>query len=92
MEIKNIIEEFKKELFVLKNVLTFEEACFYSGLAKSTMYKLTSSCEIPHYKPKGKLIFFKKEELECWLLKNRQSTQDELESEASLYSINRKKY
>ncbi|WP_458627991.1 helix-turn-helix domain-containing protein [Winogradskyella sp. PC D3.3] len=89
---KSITQLFKNEIFVLKTVLTFEEACFYSGLAKSTMYKLTSSNEIPHYKPKGKLIFFKKEELENWLLQNRQESNENLENEALKYSLKNNKH
>ena len=53
-----------------KEVLTFEETCDYTGISRSYLYKLTSSGNIPHSKPNGKLIFFEKEKLNQWLLQN----------------------
>lgn len=50
-----------------KAVLNFEEACEYVGFKASYMYKLTSTGMIPHYKPCGKMIFFRREELEEFL-------------------------
>ena len=47
-----------------KNVLTFDEACLFTGISRSYMYKLTCGCRIPHYKPNGKNIFFNRSELE----------------------------
>jgi len=88
------MEEIKEELKGLKSlleaqaingkdVLTFEEACTYSGISKSHLYKLTSSNSIPCYKPGGKLVYFKRSELIDWLLSNRVSTQEELKKQAS---------
>lgn len=65
-----------------KEVLNFNEACQYMGLSKSTLYKKTSQSEIPHYCPSGKLIFFKRSDLDSWMLKNRRSTTQEIEAEA----------
>lgn len=50
-----------------KNVLTFSEAVKYTGFKPSYLYKLTSQGIIPHYKPTGKLLFFKRQELEEFL-------------------------
>lgn len=72
------------------NILTFEQACIFSGLSKSYLYKLTSAQKIPHYKPSGKLIYFNREELEAWLLSNRISTSEELEIRAQAYCISNK--
>ncbi|TKK71451.1 helix-turn-helix domain-containing protein [Ilyomonas limi] len=47
-----------------KEILTFEEACIYLGRSASSMYKLTSARLIPHYVPTGKLIYFKRTELD----------------------------
>ena len=33
--------------------------------------------EIPHYKPRGKMIYFAKEDLDEWLLQNYEPTVDE---------------
>ena len=42
-------------IFTTKRVFTFQEACMYIGVSESMLYKLTSSKEIPHYKPRGKI-------------------------------------
>lgn len=73
-----------------KEVLTLNEACQYSGLSKSKMYKHTSSGQIAFYKPEGKFIYFKRTELEEWLLRNRHSSKVELEIEANRH-LSRKK-
>ncbi|RKQ42913.1 AlpA family transcriptional regulator [Roseivirga pacifica] len=67
----NQLEELvKRSTINTKNVLTVEEAVEYTGLAKSSLYKLTANKSIPHYKPIGKRIYFRRTELEEWMLKN----------------------
>ena len=61
-------------IFTTKRVFTFQEACMYIGVSESMLYKLTSSKEIPHYKPRGKMVYFAKEELDEWLLQNYEPT------------------
>lgn len=68
-----------------KVVLTFEEACEYTGFTKSYMYKLTSARKIPHSKPNGKKIFFHKMQLDKWLLGNPVATNEQINAEASTY-------
>lgn len=68
-----------------KEVLTFDEACAYSGLSKSAMYKHTMNATVPCYRPTGKLVYFNRKELTNWLLSNRCSTQAELEDKAQHY-------
>lgn len=53
-----------------KEVLTLEEACDYTGIAQSYMYKLTAAEKIPHSKPLGKKIYFERKKLNSWLLAN----------------------
>ncbi len=91
-EIKKSLEEIKNNLFLQKAVFNFDEACKYCNLSKSKMYKHTSNKNIPYYKPQGKLIFFKKEELDHWLLQNRQSSKEELERVATKYSLKNKTF
>ncbi|SKB88285.1 transcriptional regulator, AlpA family [Soonwooa buanensis] len=59
-----------------KEMLNFEETLNYLKVSKSYLYKLTSAKEIPHYKPLGKLIFFKRSELNAWILKGEIKTKD----------------
>lgn len=73
-----------------KEVLTLNETSRYTGLSKSYLYKLTSSNNIPYYRPNGKQIFFSKEEINLWLLQNRNATNKELENKAINYVINKK--
>lgn len=53
-----------------KKILTLKEACLYIGLSKGTMYKLTMNKEIRHYKPNGKLIFFRVSDLDKFMTRH----------------------
>jgi excisionase family DNA binding protein len=66
---------------VHKDVLNLNEACEFLELSQSHLYKLTCSGAIPHYKPNGKKIYFRRVELQDWLLRNRTSTSEEMISE-----------
>ncbi len=79
------IDELTRKMLANKRVMNMEEACLYSGISKSTLYKLTCKGEIPHYKPSGKLIFFERDEFDAWLLGNRVKTRDEISREAMNY-------
>ena len=71
-------------LLSAKNVLTLEEVCLLTGLAKSTVYKMTANRTIPYYRDgnAGKHIYFRKDEVEDWLTRNRVSSQTEDEQKA----------
>jgi len=73
-----------------KEVLNFGEACKYLNLSASYLYKLTHSRRIPHYKPNGKMLYFKRIDLEAWLLRNRVKTANEIEQEAIDYTMKKK--
>ncbi len=62
--------------------LSFLEACKYTGLSKSYMYKLTFKGEIPHYKPNGKMIYFTKQDLDNFLLRNRVESNEAIDQKA----------
>lgn len=70
----------------VKRVLTLEEAALFTGLSKSRVYFLTSTKQIPHYKPSGKMVYFDREELEEWLRRVRVTTIDEAAEEAAAYA------
>lgn len=72
------------------NVLNVDQAAKLLSMTKSTVYKMTSRMEIPYYK-RAKRIYFKKSELEEWLLKIRKKTHEEIELEASTYVMTRKR-
>lgn len=72
-------------LLCQKELLTSEEAARYMGISLSHLYKLTAAREIPHYKPTGKLCYFKRKELEAWIQKIRIDTSEELDAEVEAY-------
>jgi excisionase family DNA binding protein len=74
-EIKNFISQ---QQIAQKNILTLNEAAIFTGLSKSYLYKKTSNRQIPFYKLDGKLIYFKKIELEEWLLSTRVPSNSEI--------------
>lgn len=84
-EIIERLERIEKSVLLSKNVLTFDEAVMFTGLAKSYLYKLTASGKIPHYKPSGKLIYFDRAELEKWMLRNPVKIAEEIEQQAIDY-------
>ena len=76
------LDRLEKLLIGHKEVLTFDEACDYTGISRRYLYKLTSSGKIPHSKPNGKMLFFEKKKLVDWLLQNNRKSKQELEAEA----------
>ncbi|NTV45250.1 MAG: helix-turn-helix domain-containing protein [Chlorobiales bacterium] len=68
-----------------RQVLTLDQAAFYLNVSRSHLYKLTSAKEIPHFKPRGKQVFFDRKELDSWLLQNRQTTKEEIDQAATDY-------
>lgn len=51
-----------------KEVLTAEEVAVYTGMTVRYIHQLVHADKIPHYKPRGKLLYFKKDEINDWLL------------------------
>lgn len=58
-------------LYSAKDILNMKDVCKYLDISQSLLYKLTCNGEIPHFKPRGKMIFFEKKELIAWIKKNR---------------------
>ncbi len=86
------LDRLEKLLIGSKEVLTFEEACDYTGISRSYLYKLTASGKIPHSKPNGKMLFFEKKKLVNWLLQNKRKSQQDIESEALAYTMRHKNH
>lgn len=85
-QIKQIADLVAERLmFCTKDVLTSDEAARYMGISRSYLYKLTMRCEIPFYKPTGKVCYFKRSELEEYLLRNRCASAEELNDRALNY-------
>lgn len=89
-EITVLLSELKDKIESLslstKEILNMDEAMTYLQVSRSYLYKLTSGKHIPHYKPSGKLIFFRKTELDDWILRNRESSNNEV-LESTLFNL-----
>ena len=70
--------------------LTLKEVAKFLNLSQSHLYKLTSECKIPHFKPSGKKIYFDKSELIQWLKRKPARTQEETEEKAASYIVSGK--
>lgn len=68
-------------LIAAKSVLLVEEAAIFTGFSVQHLYRLTSAKQIPHYK-KDRKLYFKKSELEEWMLEHRVQTNEEIERQA----------
>jgi len=79
IDLKSILS---KVFTATKETLDFEETVSYINTSKSYLYKLTSQGLIPHYKPNGKKLYFKRSELDEWVLKNKVFSAGEQEEKA----------
>ena len=59
----------EETLYSTKEILSMKDVCHYLDISQSMLYKLTCNGEIPHFKPRGKTIFFEKKELIKWIKK-----------------------
>lgn len=77
-------------LIGVKSTLTVEEASIYTGYSVKGIYTLTSQKRIPHYKKNGKL-YFDKQELDRWMTEHKIKTTEEINSEATTYTVTHKR-
>ena len=64
------LKSIEETLYTTKDILNMKEVCQYLDISQSLLYKLTCTGEIPHFKPRGKMIFFEKKELIEWIKKS----------------------
>ncbi len=62
----------------MKEFLTIDEAADFLSLKKSTIYSYTHKKIIKHYKPTGRKLYFKLQDLEKFILENQILTQGEI--------------
>jgi excisionase family DNA binding protein len=90
LKIEEQLDRIESLLLGTKKVLTLEEACDYTGISRSYLYKLTSAGIIPHSKPNGKMIFFDIDRLNEWLLQNKRKSTCEIKNEALNYVLRKR--
>lgn len=74
--------EAKVDYLIEKEVLTIEDAAKYLDVSKGYLYQLCRERKIPHFKPAGKRIYFKRTEIHEWAFSRRVRTRKQLEKEA----------
>jgi excisionase family DNA binding protein len=54
---------------ISSTMLTLKQAAEFLHVSRAWLYQLTSQGLIKHYKPMGKIIYFKQDDLEAWMQK-----------------------
>jgi excisionase family DNA binding protein len=90
-KLSEIASKLDEQNILQKTVLNLSEAAKYLDISESHLYKLTSSRQIPHFCPQGKKLYFRRDELDTWLQRNRQSSTDEIDRAATNYLIRNKR-
>ncbi|HDZ9251674.1 TPA: helix-turn-helix domain-containing protein [Vibrio cholerae] len=71
-QLAEMLENIRSLKAMTKEVMTVNECAQYTGLSVSYLYKLTHRKLIPFFKPMGKRLYFKRTEIDQWLLRNKQ--------------------
>ncbi|MGB6268155.1 MAG: helix-turn-helix domain-containing protein [Olleya sp.] len=69
---------------IIPEIMNVKEVANYLSVTPSAIYKYTSAREIPHAK-RGKRLYFNREEINAWVLENKQLTNKDIERMASDY-------
>lgn len=80
------LKSIEENLYTTKDILNMKEVCQYLDISQSLLYKLTCSGEIPHFKPRGKMIFFEKKELIEWIKKSKLLSSEIIKSSSKTIS------
>ena len=76
-----------EEVFLCqKEIFNFDEAAKYLKMSRSTLYKLTASKGIPHYKP-NRFVFFERSELDKWIRAAAVKTEEQLDDQVNAYTM-----
>lgn len=78
----------ERKMYMLKEYLTVQEAADFLGLSSSQIYKMTSKHEVPVYKPNGKTVFLRRDDLNRWMSKNKVLSEEEMEEYAMTQMTN----
>lgn len=87
-EIKEQLDRIEQySLIAAKNVLNIKEAAIILGMTVQGVRENVRKHILPFYKPNINLLYFKKSELEDWMMQNRSKSMAEIESEAAAYCV-----
>lgn len=89
MEEKEIKEQLDRieqyAMIAAKSMLNIKEAAIILGMTVEGVRYLARNNILPYYKPNVHRLYFKKSELEDWMMQNRSKSMTEIESEAAAY-------
>ena len=84
-DIRQRLERIEKMLLVSSmSVLDIEGASLLTGLSVGRIHHLTAERQIPHYK-KSRKLYFKKDELERWMLDQKIPSAADIDQQATTY-------
>lgn len=79
-QLTEIQQQLQDRVFDQKEILNLKEAASFLCIAKSTLYKLTCKKQVRFYKPSGKIILFRREDLISWVERNTPRETNQLNS------------
>lgn len=87
-EIKEQLDRIEQySMIAAKSMLNIKEAAFILGMSVEGVRMNVRNHVLPCYKPNINRIYFKKSELEDWMMQNRSKSMAEIESEAAAYCV-----
>ena len=82
------MDEKRQETKTVNSLMRVEDAAQFLGVKTSYVYRMIRDRKIPHYKSRGgKLIYFRKEDLEAWMMGCFVEPQSSVEATAEKRSI-----
>lgn len=86
-----MFEELKQHILIqFKEVFSISDFCLYTGFSKPYAYRIVKKKVLPFYKPLGKEIFFRKEDVISFLTSNKVESKKATEQQVSKFIINSK--
>ena len=85
-EIKEQLDRIEQySMIAAKTMLNIKEAAFILGMSEEGVRFNVRKHILPCYRPNINRLYFKKSELEDWMMQNRSKSMAEIESEAAAY-------
>ncbi len=90
MNVQNISVTETMNIIKIRGFANTEETSLYLSLSIHYIRKLARDKQLPSYKPNGKCIYFKIEDLDNFLLNNKRISNKKIMEKATKYLFNNK--
>lgn len=90
-EILQLLKDIRYLMSFNKSALSVEELSRYAGISVSYIYHLTATGKLKYSKPFGKKIYFDRNEIDAFLLRNTVADDKDREAQAANYLLTSKK-